>query len=379
MCYPVGRDTLFARLQQFSAWAYGPLFQRGVAFWQGPRGNYWGHNAILRLDAFAGACGLPALPGPAPFGGEIMSHDTVEAALLLRAGWDVWMLPDGDGTRYVDSWEETPTNLLDHLGRDRRWCQGNLQHALVLLTHGLRAASYYHLIRGLLHYLSSILVLAWLVLYVAVDRHAAPGADRALAMLVAALIAAPRVLGIAAALADGSVARAFGGRARLLGSALLEQVFGFLVYPVTLVFHAIFVFGALRGHVVRWDAQTRGDRGLAWQEAARLLAAPLVVALALLAPVVERAPGLAALFAPGLLLGVPLAVWTSRRSPWAWRRRLFVTPEEAAPHPVRRAVTAAEHALDAAGRAQSPAPLPARQGLAMPVQVLRGRRTRLVA
>ncbi len=374
MCYPVDRDTLFARLQQFNAWLYGPLFQRGVAFWQGPRGNYWGHNAILRIGAFAACCGLPVLPGPAPFGGEILSHDTVEAALLLRAGWDVWMLPDGPGTwtldsRTVESWEETPSNLLDHLGRDRRWCQGNLQHALVLATRGLRVASLYHLTRGLLHYLSSILVLAWLASTVLVDRHREP--DRTLAIMVAALIVAPRLLGVIATIADGAVVRGFGGRGRLIISAVLEQVFGFLVYPVTLVFHAIFVFGTLRGHVVRWDAQARGDRGLAWREAARLLAVPLAVALALLIPVALRAPGVAALFAPGLLLGIPLAVWTSRPSAWAWQRRLFLTPEEVNPHPVRGAVVAAEHALAAAKTGVAPAPLPPARCLPFVTQVLR--------
>ena len=152
MCYPVGRNSLFARLQQFNARLYGPLFQRGVAFWQGPRGNFWGHNAIVRVAPFAAACGLPLLPGRAPFGGEILSHDTVEAALMLRAGHDVWMLPDGPDGRHDGSWEETPTNLLDHLERDRRWCRGNLQHAMVLRARGLKLASLYHLGRGLLHY-----------------------------------------------------------------------------------------------------------------------------------------------------------------------------------------------------------------------------------
>ncbi len=375
MCYPVGRDSLFARLQQFNAWLYGPLFQRGVAFWQGPRGNYWGHNAILRIAAFAAHCGLPTLPGPAPFGGEIMSHDTVEAALLLRAGWDVWMLPDGGEDRYVDSWEETPTNMLDHLGRDRRWCQGNLQHATVLLTDGLRVASAYHLTRGLLHYLSSILVLAWLALYAGVDRHGAPGAGRALVAMVTVLIAAPRVLGVLAAVTDAAVARRFGGRVELVVSAALEQVFALLVYPVTLVFHAVFVFGALTGHVVGWDAQARDDRSLSWGEAARLLAMPLLIALLPLTLVAARAPVMGMLLAPGLVLGVPLAVWSSRRGPgdWARRHRLFATPDETSPHDARHAMDAVVARLGTATtEVPPPAPPPAR-GLPLVAQVLRRR------
>ena len=183
MCYPAGRDTLFARFQQFSAWLYGPLFARGTAFWQGPRGSYWGHNAILRVAAFAAHCGLPVLPGRPPLGGEILSHDTVEAALLLRAGWDVWTLPDGGEGPHVESWEEVPTNLLDHLKRERRWCQGNLQHALVLGADGLRPASLYHLGNGILHYLSSLFLLLWLALHAALER-SATGSDAGLAALV---------------------------------------------------------------------------------------------------------------------------------------------------------------------------------------------------
>ncbi len=383
MCYPVGRDSLFARLQQFNAWLYGPLFQRGVAFWQGPRGNYWGHNAILRIDAFAAHCGLPPLPGPAPFGGEILSHDTVEAALLLRAGWDVWMLPDGGedratDDRYVESWEETPTNLLDHLGRDRRWCQGNLQHATVLLTDGLRAASAYHLTRGLLHYLSSILVLAWLALHAGVDRHGAPGAERALVAMVIALIAAPRVLGVLAAAVDPAMARRFGGRVGLVVGAVLEQLFALLVYPITLVFHAVFVFGALTGHVVQWDAQARDDRSVAWGEAARLLAVPLLVALLPLALVAARAPSMGLLLAPGLVLGVPLAVWSSRRGPGAWTRRhhLLTTPDETDPHEARHAVEVVAARLAGVTTQGPPAALPPSRGLPMLPQVLRRRAAR---
>ena len=63
----------------------------------GRDGNYWGHNAIIRTEAFAAHGGLPDLPGKPPFGGHILSHDFVEAALMRRAGWAVYMLPDLDG------------------------------------------------------------------------------------------------------------------------------------------------------------------------------------------------------------------------------------------------------------------------------------------
>ncbi len=108
-----GGKTLYARLQQFAGRVYGPIVARGIASWQGDDGNYWGHNAIVRVRAFASSAGLPTLQGRKPFGGAILSHDFVEAALLRRAGWAVRMLPTVDGT-----WEDSPPSLLDAAARD---------------------------------------------------------------------------------------------------------------------------------------------------------------------------------------------------------------------------------------------------------------------
>ncbi len=373
MCYPVGRDTLFARVQQFIAWLYGPLFARGTAFWQGPRGSYWGHNAILRVAAFAAHCGLPVLPGQPPLGGEILSHDTVEAALLLRAGWDVWTLPDdGDGAA-PESWEEVPTNLLDHLKRERRWCQGNLQHATVLGAEGLRPASLYHLGNGILHYLSAPLFLLWLALYAALGGPATLGGG-ALGALVGALVFGPRLLCLAVAMAHGATAARFGGRLALAASAILEQVFAFLLSPVTLVFNAVFVAGTLTGQVVRWDAQVRSDRGLGLREACARLAWPLAGGLLLLGLAAARAPLAAALLAPGLVLGIPLAVWSSRQAgdQTTWRR-LFATPEDIDPHPIRQAMAALEERLRRPAASAPPPlpPLPRENGMPLVTQVLR--------
>ena len=82
----INRNTLFARAQQFAARVYGPIIAAGVAYWHLGDSSYWGHNAIIRTRAFLAHAGLPDLPGPPPFGGPILSHDFVEAALLRRAG-----------------------------------------------------------------------------------------------------------------------------------------------------------------------------------------------------------------------------------------------------------------------------------------------------
>src|SRR6185295_7515978 len=152
------RHSLFARIQQFASSVYGPIHAAGLAFLQGPDGNYWGHNAIIRVHAFMQHCGLPRLPGKPPFGGEIMSNDFIEAALLRRAGWDVWMAPDIGG-----SFEEPPPTLLDYLVRDRRWCQGNLQHLRIVFAQGLSLPSRLHLAMGIMSYVSSPL---WLLLLI---------------------------------------------------------------------------------------------------------------------------------------------------------------------------------------------------------------------
>ncbi len=380
MCYPVGRATLFARMQQFAARLHGPLLARGVAWWQGPRGSYWGHNAIIRIAAFAGHCGLPTLPGRAPLGGEILCHDTVEAALLLRAGWDVWMLPDGPGGQHGGSWEETPTNLLDHLDRDRRWCQGNLQHFGVLRAEGLKLASLVHLGQGIAHYLSAPLFIVLAAAGAALPRHGSgePGASSWLWTMVLTLLFAPRLLSVAGILVDGRSARSFGGRPRLLASVVLDQAFSLLAGPVSLVFYSVFVASTLAGRVVRWDAQPRDDRGLGWRETWGRFGLPLTLAACMVAAVLPWTPVLAVTLLPGLVLGVPVAVWSSRRDTGLWARRhgLFLTPEETSPPAMLPALDAAMRTLEGAW-IEAPHPdLPDGMGLPVVIQQLRRRTVR---
>ena len=155
---PIGGKTLFARIQQFASALYNPLFALGTAFWYPGRSNYWGHNAIIRTEAFMTDAGLPILPGKPPLGGEILSHDFVEAALLARSGWSVWLVPEVGG-----SYEELPPTLADYAQRDQRWCQGNLQHSRLLPMKGLLAVSRMHLLFGVMSYMASVFWLALLM------------------------------------------------------------------------------------------------------------------------------------------------------------------------------------------------------------------------
>ena len=153
---PARQDTLFGRFVQFAGTLYGPMLASGQAFWQAESANYWGHNAILRMRPFIEHCRLPVLPGKPPLGGRILSHDFVEAALLRRAGWLVYLLPSIGG-----SYEEVPPNVLDYAKRDRRWAQGSLQHLRLLLEPGWRPLSRLHFALGAMGYLASVL---WLLI-----------------------------------------------------------------------------------------------------------------------------------------------------------------------------------------------------------------------
>src|SRR5688572_23677902 len=154
-----GRETLYARIQQFATRVYGPLFTAGLHFWQLGESYYWGHNAIIRVAPFMRHCALKRLPGRGSLSGEILSHDFVEAALMRRAGWAVWLAYDLPG-----SYEEMPPNLIDELKRDRRWCQGNLMNFRLFLAQELNPAHRTGFVTGVMAYLSAPLWFLFLLL-----------------------------------------------------------------------------------------------------------------------------------------------------------------------------------------------------------------------
>jgi membrane glycosyltransferase len=353
---PAGRETLFARLIQFAARLNSLMLASGLAFWQLGEGNYWGHNAILRLRQFAAYCDLPRLPGKPPLGGEILSHDFVEAAFMRRAGFKVWLLTDLGG-----SFEEVPSNVVDFAARDRRWAQGNLQHLGLLPTRGLHWLSRLHLITGVLSYATSPLWLAALLLssiVVCLDaingyQYFSPGSyslfptwpqyrDNEIVILLAGTIAVllmPKILGATLALLKGNLRRSFGGGLRLLVSLVVEQLFSTLLAPSMMLFQTSFVVTTLAGHPVTWNAQDRGDRGISFLEALSRHKWHLLIALAwggvLLAIAPHRYIWWMSPILGGLLLSVPLTMLTSLTSAGVWMRKrgLLLTPEETEPPP----------------------------------------------
>jgi membrane glycosyltransferase len=278
-------STLFARLQQFASDIYGPVIATGLSVWHGTEGNYWGHNAIIRVSAFAQACGLPVLRGRKPFGGHILSHDFVEAALLRRAGFSVYMRPDIQG-----SYEGIPPTFADFAIRDRRWAQGNLQHTKILPTTGLHWMSRFHLINGIMSYLASPLWLLFLATGLFLSWQAAtfppdyfpngfalfptwPRFDpaKAIALLELSLIVLllPKLLAWLAAIMNRDTRSRWGGTGRLTLMVLVEIFFSALLAPVMMLVQSRFVAEILSGKEVGWDTQHRQPENITMSRVAR--------------------------------------------------------------------------------------------------------------
>lgn len=363
--------SLFARLQQFASGAYGPMFTAGLHFWQLGDSQYWGHNAILRVEPFMRHCALERLSGSPPLGGKILSHDFVESALMGRAGYGVWLAYDLPG-----SYEESPSTLLEELRRDRRWCQGNLQHLRLLFKKGLFPAHRAVFLTGIMSYVSALLWLVFLGLSTAeAIRRAVVPPDYfpsgrslfpewpiwrpewaiALVAVTGVVLFLPKILALVR-IGLARRAREFGGGPRLLASALVETLFSSLFAPIRMVFHSKFVLLTLVGRTVRWGSPGREGEETSWGEALRRHGVGTLVASAWAGTVYTLNPDWFWWLTPivgALVLSIPLSVWASRiRSGERARAAgLLRIPEESAPPAELRAL---EGELRAAAGADAP-------------------------
>ena len=359
----INSRTLFARLQQFAGRVYGPLIARGIAWWHGSEGNYWGHNAIIRVRAFAEQAGLPLLGGPKPFGGHILSHDFVEAALMRRAGWGVHMAPSLGG-----SFEECPPSLTDYAVRDRRWCQGNIQHLGVLPARGLHWVSRLHLLTGIGSYITSPLWLVFLLVGILISLQAKfippeyfserslfptwPAQDPVRAAWVFAgtmgVLIAPKLLGYLALLRSSRERRGCGGGMRALVSLIVEVLISAIIAPVMMLMQTRSIMEVAFGRDSGWQAQRRDGEGPSRSELIRVYGWPTLLGLLLAAGAYSVSTPLFWWMTPvilGLLLAVPLAAITSRPGAGTALRSagLLLTPEEShSPNILVRANSLAE-------------------------------------
>ncbi|HKU43678.1 MAG TPA: glucans biosynthesis glucosyltransferase MdoH [Polyangiales bacterium] len=308
-----GGTTLFARAQQFVASVNGPMFTSGLGYVSGAHGNYFGHNAIVRVRAFLDCCALPVLAGEPPLGGHILSHDFVEAALLCRAGWEVRIADDLAG-----SWEELPPSLPEYVARDRRWCQGNLQHLRIALAEGLKPMSRLHMLVGAASYLAGPAWLAFIALGVWLAYHAKralvpTGLALALTAATATILLGPRLLGWLGTLIDRDRRRTHGGALRLTLGVIVELILGSALAPLLMLHHTRIVFSILIGGAVKWGTQRRRAAG-ALSTIVRAELPETLFGLAAGAALYQWAPALVWWTAPiwvPLALSIPLAVFVS--------------------------------------------------------------------
>jgi membrane glycosyltransferase len=355
----INRNTLFARAQQFAAHIYGPVIAAGLAAWSGRDGNYWGHNAIIRTRAFAAHCGMPDLPGRPPFGGHILSHDFVEAALMRRAGWTVTMLLDLPG-----SYEESPPSLIDLAARDRRWCQGNLQHTRLIGAAGLKMPSRQHFATGIMSYLASPLWLLQLIVGIALvlqTTYIRPeyfthefslfpvwprfDAERALALFAftMGILLAPKLFGLLLALVDGAKRQACGGGPRLVASSLIEVVLSALMAPILMLIQSGSVFQILLGRDTGWNPQRRGDGSIPMRDIVRRHLWHTLLGLLTGLSAFLIATSLFLWMSPtvlGLVLAIPLSALSGQLGAGLVLKRLgllMIPPERHPPEIARRA------------------------------------------
>ena len=276
----VRASSVFGRAMQFAAAFFSPVFSRGLARLQGHTGPFWGHNALVRVDAFTECCGLPVLSGPPPFGGHILSHDYVEAALLARGGWEVRLDTDLSG-----SYEEGPESVVEHAKRDRRWCQGNLQHIRVLMAPGLRAWSRFVFLQGVFTYVAPVLWALFLITVIA-DRVTQPppnyfpdpyqlfpvfpsdGTAKAIGLTIGifGLLIMPKLLTTAEAWVMERMP-SFGGVGTVLRSVLSDFILMSLLAPVMMAYQTRSVVQVLMGRDGGWPPNRRGGAELTLGEA----------------------------------------------------------------------------------------------------------------
>lgn len=234
----------FGRHQRTSSRLLSHNFGRGFAAWSGRTGNYWGHNAIMRLEAFRSASKLPQLSGRAPFGGALLSHDFIEAAWIRRAGWAVELDPDLAGSA-----EDAPQTFADFFRRDRRWCQGNLQHLRLLAEPGLHPISRLHLASGIFSYLAAPF---WLLLVALIGSGALSIAGALPLVLVAIALLLPKLCALVGAMTR---AKSPWRRTIFMRAWMSELALSTLLAPLIMVRQAASVGSVLLGVDCGWKTR----------------------------------------------------------------------------------------------------------------------------
>ena len=270
---------------------------------------------------------------------------------MRRAGWGIYMLPTLGG-----SYEEVPPSLLDFAARDRRWCQGNLQHLAVVLKRGLHWVSRLHFMVGIGAYLTAPLWLLFLLLGMLISLQARfvrpeyfpkgfslfptwPAQDPVLAIWVfvatMGLLLLPKLLSLVLLWTRGSSRRQYGGALRAAAGVFAEIVVSALMAPVMMIFQSIAVAEILAGRDAGWQTQRRDDGTVERRELYRKYGIPTLCGVAMALSAYAVSLSLLFWMSPvivGLLFAVPIGALTARPA----SGKLFATPEEIGPPSVLR-------------------------------------------
>jgi membrane glycosyltransferase len=335
--------SAFTRLFQFGMRLGMRSFTLGSAWWQGDCGPYWGHNAVIRLAAFKAHCDLPVWKDRRGRLQHVLSHDQLEAVLMRRAGYEVRVYPLED-----ESFEENPPNLIDFVARDLRWCAGNMQYWRFLTLPGLKLTSRIQLLLAMFMFLGAP---AWLVLLGCIGWLGHQSLSGSLTLqwqwlgyviYATALMAfLPKLAASIGVLMRPTSRSRFGGAFRFMFSLCIEFVFSALITSILWVSQTVLLAGLPFGKRISWGAQNRDEQSISWSTAIRAFGLHLLVGLCF-AGLWLGASGAMWLvvfyFIGGMLLAIPLAVLTSKRSVGAFfsRWRLAAIAEEFDPPAVLR-------------------------------------------
>jgi membrane glycosyltransferase len=309
--------SAFARMFQFGMRHGMRSYTIGNAWWNGDCGPYWGHNALVRVAPFKQHCELPVLPGKAPLGSHILSHDQIEATMMRAGGYEVRVLPvEGE------SWEDNPPTLQDFTKRDLRWCQGNMQYFQLVNLPGLLPLSRFQIVMGIFMYLSAF---AWTMMITlsALKVFAPENGPKQVALGIGLFFfsflisIAPKLAGMLDVLCTRGAAKRYGGYLRFGAGSLIEILFSMLLAPVIAFRLTIFMISLCFGRSVIWSGQQRDVHRLSWATAAQGLWPQTLLGIILFAMFYWKAPGVIPWASPllgGLLLSIPFAVFTAAPS-----------------------------------------------------------------
>lgn len=326
--------SAFARIFQFGMRQGMRTYTMGQAWWVGDCGPFWGHNALARIAPFRDQCELPVLPGEAPFGGHILSHDQVEATFMRRAGYEVRVMPEEGG-----SWEENPPTLLEFMKRNTRWCQGNLQYFKLLNTPNLYPVSRFQLIWAILMFLG---IPAWtfmlpLAALKPFDGEGLAGFSTSSALTLYILFTLmnlmPKIAGlIDIVLTPGGTAR-YGGTTKFMFAGLTEILFAWILGAADTFKTTVFIVGLIFGKSITWGGQARDAHGVPWDVAVQNLWPQTlfgVIVVGLMAATSLEFALWASPLTLGFLIAIPFAVISADPAlgETLARNGLYAIPEE---------------------------------------------------